>query len=437
MNIKKIFIQIFIILLSLSPFIIFELYLTFSDFKSSDKNYFRGFDTPITLFTKKNDYFVTSSDEINRFNPQKFPIFPVEKNECNIFCVGDSITWGDQGPGKPSLPTSYSAILQEMLNKNSQAPKNRTSKKFHVINCGAKTFSSTRVKKVVQHLINNKKNYRPKLIIANFGTSEFLEFDAKKALLSKIKRSEKLYEKLKIIQYIRNKLGELIKKSKGLTLDKINSRNEFLQSSFVHPSQFITNLKERTLVLNHARENIKEIINLCKNAHIPLIINTVPSNLKWPPAAYDATIPQIKETIKKAGILIKKNMTDKALDMLHPLIEQYPENAGLSFRAAQAFEKQNNLIKALQFYRLAKNNDAFPLRALGSFNNIIRQEAKSAGITVIDFEKEFKKLFKNNISDYSIFIDNCHPNSKGHTFMAKKIYEHLPKSVQSDNFFQE
>jgi tetratricopeptide (TPR) repeat protein len=366
---------------------------------------------------------------------------------------------------------TYSNYLEQLLNT---PENNKNSLEYRVINCGAKTFSSRRVKKVAAHIIKNKEKYRPALISANFGTSEFLEYDAYKTYLKKKNQKKHWITNLKTLLYLQDLLGRLIKKSKGLSLENINSRDEYLKSVFVHPSQFISTLKERDLVLEEARKNIEQIADMCKKASIPLIINTIPGNLKWPPAAYTNNNDSA-QIIKETGLLINGNTPQQALKVIENHLNRtatapksMPDNkkpaagiiecAGLHYRSAQAWYALENYYKAREFYLKAKNTDAFPLRALDDYNSIIRSLAGPAGpanptepanqagpalpsgIVVADIDKNISALFKHSIPDFSVYIDNCHPNSRGHKFTAEKIfkqcYQYLIKQDQSDNVFK-
>jgi len=127
-----------------------------------DEDPYVGFESYLPLFTldPNSEEWTTASNKLEFFNAQSFPDKKAP-GTYRVFTLGGSTTYG-----RPfEDPTSFSGWLRTYL--RAVAP----DKNWEVINCGAVSYASYRVAKVMEELLEHE----PDLFIVYSGNNEFLE----------------------------------------------------------------------------------------------------------------------------------------------------------------------------------------------------------------------------------------------------------------------
>ncbi len=99
------------------------------------------------------------------------------------------------------------------------------------------------------------------------------------------------------------------------------------------------------------------------------------------------------------------------------------------YRIAERCEATGDFANANQYYKMANENDYFPIRApscVNAFYEKIRSENIN-GVDIIKTQEMIEKYSPNGIVDESLTVDQIHPNPEGQAIMvlelAKIIYE--------------
>ncbi len=175
------------------------------------------------------------------------------------------------------------------------------------------------------------------------------------------------------------------------------------------------------------KKNYKTIAQIARNDNIPLIFITATSNLNWSPPERPVTffIPSKKNAVdlKKVRALLKKDNLDEAEAITKYYLEKNPKDASFLFMQGQLEEMRGNWDQARYNFEEAKNQDLLQWRANKEINDFVRSLDDGRIIRVVDAEEIFKQHSPNNITDYSLFLDNVHPNIQGHYLLAKSIID--------------
>jgi tetratricopeptide (TPR) repeat protein len=420
------------ILIGLSPLLLLEAFLQATNYGGGRHVDFVA-ESPAFVV---NDGVVSLAPE--RRSYLRTRPFAAEKptGTIRIFVVGDSSAYGftfmgDRDPeGKQVvLPRPYAVLLEESLRDR------HPERKFEVLNCGACGCATYRLKGLARELLR----YSPDVMVFLAGSSEFLESRL-------FKDWERVREQVGFLAHVKSLTlaRDLLRKARG---GNTNHRKTVKNDSPFLPildEDVIRGPFEVEALLEHSEFNLREIVEACREASVPLVLCTVPSNLRIPPRVLLHEIPKAKqvaladvsdeqtarfeEAFSRAGELVDAGRFDQALEYLGSArlrLADDPRIAGLHFISACAFEGREDWEQARRFYVLAKDRDPYLWRATSGFNEIVRELAERPGVHLADLEKSFRQALPDGIPDSRLFFDRNHPRPAGHRLIAEKLVEVL------------
>ena len=401
-----------LIVVALAPFLIAEIVLRTAGYRPEPDPYLVGLESARTVFVRQGSELVVAPEARRTWRARPLPAEPVP-DALRIFAVGDSVTWGHQGNELEEPLRAYPERLEAGLRERSPGVAHR------VVNLGARTFGTGRVAGVVEEVLR----YAPDAVIVYVGTSEHLEAKLREELAWRRESVPAWMQSLRFIDALRALLFE---RSRVLTLTGLAERDEALRASFVPASAMLASESEREGLVDRATANLVSLADACEAAGVPLLLCTVPSNLRFPPFATrvaDAGArAEVEEAIRHAGAEISDGRPAEALERLKTLAARHPEAAGLHYRIAQARDALGDEAGAGIAYRLARDTDACPARALGDYNDAVRRLAASrAGAHLVDIEHLFEGAAADGIPDERLFLDDCHPRPEAHGLIAEEI----------------
>ncbi|MFA6224516.1 MAG: tetratricopeptide repeat protein [Desulfomonilaceae bacterium] len=436
---KNVFLGLVVCFLALG-FIEFGLRLFWTpDVKIDDP--FVGFSSIHPLFKIKDGVASVSPIRLKYFNDVSFP---VEKppDSLRVFSFGESTTYGHPFDGR----TSYSRWLEDIL--AASCP----TKKVQVINAGGISYASYRIVNLVQESLQ----YNPDLVIMYVGHNEFLErrsyagmFEQGPLLIS----LRSYMENLRIYRALETILVPIIDRVK--TADKKTNQKDHSPNSnadktllndeattildksagldlYYHDEQFARG------VLKHYAYNLREMISLCKQAHVPIILVETPSNLKdFSPfkSQHDSklTLTQQKEIDRKledVRALLASGDFKKAVDETNEIERVDPLYALTYFLKGKALEAETQYQEARRNFVKAKDLDVCPLRATSSIIDQIDKiaaEQQAPLIKFCSFVDSYSKEHgsKSGIPGDESFLDHVHPTIELHQALAELLYEKI------------
>jgi len=401
-----------LLLAALAPFVLVELGLRLAGFETPQDPYLAGFDEGTPIFRRVGDVVEVVPAQRRTWRTEPFSAARAP-GSLRLFTVGDSITWGHHGNEFPGPLAAYSDLLQARLDELAPGADRR------VLNVGARTFASGRVSRVVGEVLT----FAPDVVFAYLGTSEHLEHMLEAQRDWQRRGLAGWLGRVRLFAALR---ARLVAASSGLTLEQIRARDGALKAPFVTDDAILPSDAARDALVETARQRLAALADLCHERGVPLLLATVPSNLRFPPFASRFDDPTaraaLEATLVRAGELLQAGRAAEALALVGPEAAAHPEVAGLHYRLAQAREGVGDLAGARAEYLAARDTDACPARALGALNDAIRHLVpEHPGTTLVDVERLFEAAVPDGIPDDRLFLDNCHPTAEGHHLIAAEL----------------
>ena len=261
------------------------------------------------------------------------------------------------------------------------------SRQFELINAAAGGQNSNRVRQIV----NGLASAEPDLMIVATGNNE--------GYVSKTRLNESLHK-----WTIYRLLKKSIKPSVALHQRKL----------------YTPQYPETKKIEKQFQENIQSIIDVCKKAGVPLILCTLPINLKYAghdPQVHGETpdIPDDKWIIAGMTFLDQKKYNE-ALEAFSK-----SKNVGkASFYMAQILESKKKYKEAIELYQLHVQH--FPKnRTRPSYNDFLRKTTERSGVFLADLDMALQTLSPHEIISPGLFVDYCHLNLNGYYLAAREI----------------
>ena len=139
----------------------------------------------------------------------------------------------------------------------------------------------------------------------------------------------------------------------------------------------------------------------------------------------DENFLKFEKLFKQAENLEKKGKYKKALNYYNETLNICNTFAETYYRLGKCYEGIGNYSKAWSSYRRAIDCDKFPIMGISEQNDHILKLTKEKSSILIDSEKIMRDNSRNKITDYSLFIDYCHPNLEGYLLLAKAIAQEI------------
>ena len=392
---------LFSLILMVFFFLFLEVVLRLAGFDKSDSllNISGGFSRWENHFViKEEDGFRTVRTKsmpralFNRqlLNPASFNLKP-GPGVFRIVLLGGSTTYGWPLDDR----FSYASWLRTAL------PVAGGGKIFEVLNFGVPGYGSRRILNLFKEIIR----FDPDLVIFLTGHNEVLESEFSRSLLNLPEPlvaahtfgliHSRLYGFL-------NYLARLIRRIWEPEAEEARP----------HPIPH-TYHRQRSLLLEEMfRQNLKEISRLCREEGIPLLLCTVPANIRDIPP--NGNFPLSSRTAPISAI--PKLMTVR------------PHDALLHYRYGRHLYQEGKYQQAKTHLQKACDYDPIGLRVTSSLNQIIRRLATAQGIYLLPLIKEFEKRAPHGIPGHELFFDNCHPDIESHQMIALAILRFLGKT---------
>ena len=405
-----------ILVAALSPFLLVELGMRVVGYYPPEDPYLVGFAEDEPIFVREGEQLVVAPEKRRTWRALPFPAEPTP-GVLRVFSVGDSVTWGHRGNEFPTPLKAYSEVLEELLRQRLPGAPHR------VVNCGARTFATTRGARVVREVLA----HAPDVVIVYVGTSEHLEGQLR---VRRRWQQEQMPGWLRDLRLVGALLSLLRPPSRGLELSGLSARDPALRASFLDASAWLPYPGGRERLLDHARANLDAIVEACRARDVPLVLATVASHLRYAPFATRFEPPSAQAegeaVLERTGELLAGGHADQAFVLLEAALSSHQEAAGLHYRMAQAREALGDTAGARESYRAARDTDACPLRALGPFNEHVRRLAREhPGVFLADIERLLEAAVPDGIPDERVFLDNSHPDPAAHRLIAEELYRVL------------
>jgi hypothetical protein len=337
--------------------------------------------------TERGEQFMVRDDSMLKTR------FPVEKTDrtFRILIVGGSFMLGSPYVHQQQAPPTQYGIPDWV---RAELKLRYPTMNFEVINAAAGAQNSTRVK----HIVRQMMEVQPDLVVVATGNNE--------GAVASSRVNEMLHQ---WIVYRALKKGVLPKIKPG-------------DRPYYTP-QLLSLGDQMELYEN----NLRQIIQTVQAGGAPLVLCTLPINLKFVPEArvFAKVIPDpSKDPDLLAGnALCENGRYAEAMERFAATSNQ----VFAVFSMGRCFERQGNFKEAKEAYQIYA--EQMPTnRALPSFNTFIRSMGKQKGVQVADLELRLEAISENEIADPKWFYDNCHMTWQGYYEMAQVILAKIETS---------
>ncbi len=348
------------------------------------------------------------------FNSQSF-VMPKPSGSFRVVSFGGSTTYG-----RPYLDaTSFSNWFKELLARYGNRPDVET------INTGGISYASYRVLRVMQEMVN----YQPDLFIVYSGHNEFLEartFAAQKDETQIVGAVRGLLHHSRLYTLLKKSIDAIdkvdTKQPEGLPEDEVVARLEQVGGVELYhrDADFSAN------VVRQYRQSIEAMVALARERQIPIILCTLPSNLSGVSPfksehrdnLTDDELTSWQAAFNKALRAMDEQNWTLAIESFS-IAEQIDASfADLHYYKAQAYAQLGHSNASLQSYIRAKEEDIVPLRALETFNDILREVAQQEKVPLADVDNFVRRISPGGIPGNNLFVDHVHPTIEGQQLVA-------------------
>jgi tetratricopeptide (TPR) repeat protein/lysophospholipase L1-like esterase len=353
--------------------------------------------------------FISSSDsnyyEINKLVGKRFfskyehttPLFEKflkEKpaNGYRIFVLGESSVLG--------FPYDANIAFTRILQRRVQDIfPNRI---IEVVNLGLTAVSSYTLLDFTDELLQQK----PDVVLIYAGHNEYygalgVGSMENGSIPSWLKKLHLKLIHLRTYQLLQKGIGSIYKLMHPVTKDEAK---ETMMERMVGRNLIPYNSKMYSEGLMQFSDNITHVLGKLKEAHVPVIISDLVSNIR-------------------------------DLPPFHSLqYEMYPRADSIFFDAKR-LEAGHLFNKAKEEYIRAKDYDVIRFRASEDFNKTIEKLADSLGLYHISLKSLFEKYSPQGIIGKNLMTDHLHPNVDGYFLMAEGFLDALKDRGMIENYW--
>lgn len=201
-------------------------------------------------------------------------------------------------------------------------------------------------------------------------------------------------EKFKTFNLLRDFIKwiqEIFSSDSGGALQKSGT----LMSRMVRDQTIPYNSETYNLGIEQFDGNLNDILSMCKENNIPVIISTLSSNLKD----------------QSPFISLESNKLPKASDVYN-----------------EARLKISDTTEALKLFRYAKDLDGLRFRAPSKINEIIIAQAKKYNYPIVQIDSIFNSKGPQGITGDNLMTDHLHPTFEGYKLIGKSYFDVMIKN---------
>ena len=292
--------------------------------------------------------------------------FPVHKirGTKRIFVLGGSVAYSFSH----QINRRY---LEELLESSI------TGEKFEIIGCGMAAYDSYRVSLIHKEILN----YEPDFIILLSGNNEY--YSPVRVNLW-VYRFNRLLRNLWIYRDLQDNL---------LTWGRGHS-------------MFVGISRDKRLA--NYENNLRSMIHRAKKKKIPMVLCTLPANIRDCPPRSGFPIWEDKQFFL-AWNALNKNEFKEARKRFEQFILTHPEEPFGYYFLAKSYDALRNYPQAQEYYFKSLDLDANPGDRCPTYRNeFIRHLCSQKDIMLVDLENFFIRMAPHGLPGNELFIDNCH-----------------------------
>ncbi len=334
-----------------------------------------------------------------------------------VFVLGESAAMGFPDPS-----TSFARILEVML------AEHYPGKRIEVVNTAMVAINSH----VVLPIARQCAEREPDLFVVHLGNNEVIgPFGAAGVLGPFSPRLGVIRANLAVKS---TRSGQLLNRTiQGLGQRRQAPRAWNGMATFAR-SEMRSDDSRLERIQAHFRENLQDICAAGTDGGIPVIVCTIPVNLKDSAPFGSLHAPDLsKEQTAAWENAFKDGVALETEKKFAPAIRCY-ETAGaiddtfadLAFRMGRCFVGLGQTARAREQFERALELDTLRFRSDKTINATIRAVAaarENTGVRLVDAERSFARNSPDSIPGEELFLEHVHMNFKGNYLLARTVFE--------------
>ncbi|HID21392.1 MAG TPA: tetratricopeptide repeat protein, partial [Planctomycetaceae bacterium] len=120
-----------------------------------------------------------------------------------------------------------------------------------------------------------------------------------------------------------------------------------------------------------------------------------------------------------------RDEVSSALAYLNRAMEIDATYADMRYRRGKCLALLGQYVEAKREFEAARDLDMATGRARSYINRALKQECGKRGVAVVDIVPPFEAAARHGIMGDDLFIDEVHPNARGHEIIARTIVQDL------------
>jgi tetratricopeptide (TPR) repeat protein len=334
-----------------------------------------------------------------------------------IFVLGESAAMG-----YPEPSFSFGRILEVML--RARYPDT----KFEVVNAAMIAINSY----IVLPIAEESADRKPDLFVVHLGNNEVVgPYGAAGVLGSSAPSRWAVRNSLAARQL---KTGQLFSSLIGRLKGGNDGSRAWSGMKMFMDSQVRSDDSRLPRTYDHFRENLRDICKLGNSGHFPVVVCTIPVNLKDSAPfgslhAANLTQDQTKQwndAYSQGNRLEGEKKFAEALASYRDAERIDDQFADLVYRQARCLAALGNQAEARQKYIRARDLDSIRFRSDTIINRTIREiaaERADKGVLLADAESSFEEASPMGVPGEELFLEHVHMNFAGNYLMARTVYQ--------------
>ncbi len=348
------------------------------------------------------------------------------KGTYRIACLGGSATYG-----RPFFDhTSFAGWLRALL------PKADPSRRWEVINAGAISYASYRIRGLMAELAS----FEPDLFIVYTGENEFLERRTYASVFETpglLRNAAGLASRLRIATVTQRglELAGLLRPIETIRSTGLHEEVVRIPVYAVGPEAYTRDETFQREVLSHFEASLNATVDLAAETKARLLFVTPLSNLRdFAPFKSEnrsgLTALQLRAwrvAYEKGRKLARNNQTAEADQQFDAALAIDDRHADLLYRKGQALLALGKDKEARDYLIRARDADICPLRALTATLDTMRKVAAQRGVELLDFEGLATPRASHQIPGEELLADHVHLQIAGSKMLALEILDQLAR----------
>jgi tetratricopeptide (TPR) repeat protein len=188
-------------------------------------------------------------------------------------------------------------------------------------------------------------------------------------------------------------------------------------------------------VIAHYRYNLRRMIEMARDAGVPMILVNPVSNFRDSPPFKsehrgDLSPEELQEwesVCAAAHRHLRGENYDlgRAIRLFERACRIDPLHAGGFYNLAKCYQAAGRFDEARGAYLQAKEQDVCPLRIVQPMNEAVLELARDTGTPVVNAQNLFEERSTDGIVGGDWLVDHVHPSVEGHQLLADALMEML------------